>query len=185
MTNKLTEEQKQLVADNHNLIYSIINQYKLSYNTPEDYYGAAAVGLCNAALHYDSSKNIKFSTYAYVCMSREIQKEKDINRTNNTSILLSLDADCIIGDNKPLSFKDIICDKFDEINAAEILMALEKATKDFTDEEKLIFDLLTQRFMNFREIGEELGVSRQRIHQKFIKMRKKISKYISLDDFKI
>lgn len=185
MTIKLSEEQKQLVANNHNLIYGIMKQYTLSFDAPEDYYGAAAVGLCNAALYYDASKNIKFSTYAYVCMSREIQREKDINRTNNMPVLISLDADCITEDKNPLSFKDILQDKYDAISVKEILVALEQASKDFTDEEIIIFELLTQRFLNFREIGEELGLSKQRIHQKFVKMRKKIGKYLVLDDFKI
>lgn len=185
MTIKLNEEQKQLVTDNHNLIYGIMKQYKLNFDAPEDYYGAAAVGLCNAALHYDPNRNVKFSSYAYVCMSREIQKEKDINHTNNMPVLLSLDADCITENKNPLSFKDILQDKYDATSMKEILIALEQASKDFTDEEIIIFELLTQRFLNFREIGEELGLSKQRIHQKFVKMRKKIGQYLVLDDFKI
>lgn len=185
MTNKLNKEQQQLVEDNHNLIYGIMHQYKLSLDAPEDYYGAAAVGLCNAALHYDPDRNIKFSTYAYICMGREIQREKDINRTNDMPTLLSLDADCITENKNPLSFKDVIKDRYDYISSKEILVALEQACNEFTNEEKLIFDLLTQRFLNFREIGEELGLSKQCVHQKFIKMRNKISHFLTLDDFKI
>ena len=56
---KLNDEQRKLVADNHNLIY----QYLIDNNLPQDeYYDIAAIGVCKAAMGYDASKGINFST---------------------------------------------------------------------------------------------------------------------------
>ena len=47
----MTDEQRKLVEDNHSLIYLVINNMGLSV---EDNYDIAAIGLCNAAIGYDS-----------------------------------------------------------------------------------------------------------------------------------
>ena len=53
MSIQLNDEQRKLVADNHNLIY----QYLIDNNLPQDeYYDIAAIGLCKAALKYDTAK---------------------------------------------------------------------------------------------------------------------------------
>jgi RNA polymerase sporulation-specific sigma factor len=91
----MTKEQEQLVTDNHNLIYYIINnKYGLS---TEEYYDVCAIGLCKAAITYDSSKDVKFATYAGICIENgiklELKKQKkysasvySLDRTfNNTS----------------------------------------------------------------------------------------------------
>lgn len=67
----MTEEAKKLVEDNHNLIYSFINKYNLSI---EEHYDLAALGLCRAAMSYDSDKSA-FSSYAYTAMFRYVFSE--------------------------------------------------------------------------------------------------------------
>ena len=72
MSIQLNDEQRKLVADNHNLIY----QYLIDNNLPQDeYYDIAAIGLCKAALKYDTSKGA-FSTYVYRAIRNNISKEK-------------------------------------------------------------------------------------------------------------
>lgn len=68
----MTKEQEQLVTDNHNLIYHCIHKYKGT--TIEDYYDVCAIGLCKAAISYDTSKGIKFATYACVIIENEIRQ---------------------------------------------------------------------------------------------------------------
>lgn len=76
---KLTEEQKKLVEDNHNLIYGYCHRYNLNV---EEYYGDLAVTLCEAAQTYKEEKS-KFTTYAYLkfgttikCLLRNQEKDK-------------------------------------------------------------------------------------------------------------
>lgn len=70
---KLNHEQQKLVEENHNLIY----QYLIDNKLPQsDYYDIAAIALCNAAMKYDSSKNVAFSTYVYRAIGNTIKKYK-------------------------------------------------------------------------------------------------------------
>lgn len=72
MSIQLNDEQRKLVADNHNLIY----QYLIDNNLPQDeYYDIAAIGLCKAALKYDTSKGA-FSTYVYKAIKNNISRDK-------------------------------------------------------------------------------------------------------------
>lgn len=68
---QLNNEQRKLVEKNHNLIYQFLIDNKLSH---DEYYDIAAIGLCNAAMKYDGSKGIAFSTYAYKTISNTIKK---------------------------------------------------------------------------------------------------------------
>ena len=65
---RLTDEQRKLVEDNHNLIYSFAISRKISI---EEYYDLLAIGLCKAAYYYNPEKG-KFSTIAYIRMQHEL-----------------------------------------------------------------------------------------------------------------
>ncbi|MBR1377259.1 MAG: sigma-70 family RNA polymerase sigma factor [Bacilli bacterium] len=69
-TDTITE---QIILENKNLIYSIANIYK-GYANIEDLYQAGCIGLIDAYNHYDSSKNTKFSSFAYIYILGEISK---------------------------------------------------------------------------------------------------------------
>lgn len=88
---RLTLEQQTLVEKNHNLIYAMLHKYKLPI---DDYYGIAAIGLCNAALAYDPTKG-KFSTFACRVMINElfgeIRRENAKKRGKRKTI--SMDSD--------------------------------------------------------------------------------------------
>ena len=74
---RLTEEQKQLAADNHNLIYGFQREHRLSV---DEYYDICAIGLCKAAAKFDPSQEYKFATLAYAAMDNEVKNFwRDIN----------------------------------------------------------------------------------------------------------
>lgn len=66
----LTQQQQQLVEDNHKLIYFYLYRNSLSV---DEFYDVAAIGLCKAAITYNGQT--KFSTYAYACIKCEIFNE--------------------------------------------------------------------------------------------------------------
>ena len=74
----MTEYQKQLVTDNHNLIYRFLQKEKLNM---EDWYDLAAIGMCKAAKTFNEGTS-KFSTYALKCMFNEVysEKRKELNK---------------------------------------------------------------------------------------------------------
>lgn len=67
---KLNNKQKVLVEKNIGLAYSRANKMKSKYNgyqlsiDADDFESYALEGLCDAALRFDSSYNVKFSTFA-------------------------------------------------------------------------------------------------------------------------
>lgn len=64
MEKKLAPEQAQLVADNHNLIYSFC---QLKHLDVDEWYDVCAIGLCEAAQKWNPSRG-RFSTLAYQVM---------------------------------------------------------------------------------------------------------------------
>lgn len=70
----MTEQQKQLVADNHQLIYEFLQNHDLSV---DEYYDLAAIGLCEAAIAFNPEIS-SFMDLAYSCMYETI--EKDANK---------------------------------------------------------------------------------------------------------
>lgn len=71
MKNCLNKEQKKLVEDNIRLADSISQRRNnIMYN--EETRSYARVGLCKAALAYDKTKGVKFTTYAYRVINNSI-----------------------------------------------------------------------------------------------------------------
>ena len=68
---KMTEEQRRLAEENHNLIYGFLNQNKLD---DDEFYDLASIGLCKAAMKYNTDRKEKFSTFAYTCMRNEVKR---------------------------------------------------------------------------------------------------------------
>lgn len=102
---QLTDKQRKMVEDNHNLIYQFLSEKQL----PEDeYYGAVAEALCKASMTY-VGVNTLFSTYAFKIMEMEIYNELYI-RDYNMEATISLDAD--LGDDSS-TLSDTIPSKID------------------------------------------------------------------------
>lgn len=59
----MTDEQKQLVEQNHNLIYFYLYRHNLSI---EEYYDVAAIGLCKAAITFKKRQIGVFYVCTYV-----------------------------------------------------------------------------------------------------------------------
>ena len=62
-----------LIKDNEKLIYSIASNFK-NYKSMEDLYQAGCLGLISAYRNFDSTKNTKFTTYAYPYIFGEMRK---------------------------------------------------------------------------------------------------------------
>jgi DNA-directed RNA polymerase specialized sigma subunit len=94
----LSEEQKKIVEENHNLIYYVLHKHKLSI---DKYYGAAAEGLCKAAITYSPDKNTKFSVYAYKCIMNVILTEMRKEKRKKRSLATTVSLDNLVGVSAP------------------------------------------------------------------------------------
>ena len=172
----MTEEQRKLAADNHNLIYSFLNLHQYDW---DEYYDLAAIGLCKSAITYDKNKG-PFSTYAYKCMFNEIGHYFTIQgaaRRIPDQLIMYYDAKTN-SDNGDESCEIINCldcgDRFEDRVITNTLIDICRAKLSVRD--NLIFDMLADGYTT-REIGKVAGCSgpsvtniRRRICNLFEKM---------------
>ena len=108
----LTDEERELVTNNHNLIYSYLNKFHLT----DDYYDLCAIGLCRAA-HFYKPENGKFSVYAFVCMSNIINMDDGAARNDiYEGITTSVDT---LAANYGIKVEDVKIKRFDLPEANE------------------------------------------------------------------
>ena len=157
MNEYLTEEQKELVSKNHNLIYGFANKMNIS---ADEYYDLLSIALCNAAKKFDKDKG-KFSTYAYRCMQNEmnehwrsLQKKSVIpyNSIYYYDILIDCDEEKI-----PKDFVDYYSHK-DIISG----IMLNEFIDGLTEREKYIVDCL-ENGMTHKEISATMNCTRQNV----------------------
>lgn len=71
----LTIEQQNLVAANIGLAHFIANKMKHQYPDEDERISAAYTSLVRAAMKYDPTRNIMFTTYAAACIVKSMSKE--------------------------------------------------------------------------------------------------------------
>lgn len=101
-----TEDKENLILKNKNLIYYVLRKYNNIHN--EDLFQTGMVGLVKAANLFDESRNIAFSSFAYICISNEIlihfrkQYRKSLNNSVNTvsynALINEDDGNCTLED---------------------------------------------------------------------------------------
>ena len=165
---KLTEEQKKLVEENHNLIYWFAKKYHVPI---EEYYDVLAQGLCMAAYHYDPSK-CSFSTYAYLCMNTEMHVEyrktlrkSEIPQGNIFHYENAWQLSDLIPTNEKTENK--VIDKMSYENLISLLNDI------LNDKDKEVLTHIVNG-LTMREIAKIEGTSHQAIHNRMKKIREKV-----------
>ena len=81
---------EELILENKNLIYSITKYFE-KYANKEDLFQAGCIGMIMAYKNYDSTVNVKFTTYAYPYILGEMKKlvreDKSIKINRNIQML--------------------------------------------------------------------------------------------------
>ena len=84
--------EERIILENKNLIYSISNYFS-NYKSKDDLFQVGCIGLMKAYNNYDSSKGVKFSTYAYPYilgeMKRYVREDSGIKVSRDVSSLSS------------------------------------------------------------------------------------------------
>lgn len=180
----LTEAEKKLVEENHNLIYSYASTHNLqlddintiahNWTTHENWYGVLAEALCHAVKTWDKSKS-SLSSWAYLVMDSRVTGTKKSYRLHNPNIIGSLESMEHFGRSagnsgsgkKSTTFLDStyftngvdgIIDS--TLDSAEIRLILEKEYKKMGKYEILCRKVLEEG-CQISEISKQLGVTRQ------------------------
>ena len=169
----LTKSQQDIVISNHKLIYKVLHKYNLDV---EEFYGAAAVGLCKAAKTFKPELGYAFSTYAYKVMANEINKEfRSIDKHQKLNLIsgeevihVSENGDEITLFETLSSDENIEDTTIDRITADVLLENFKQSDKDI-----FIRYALGESQV---EIARDLGVSRANISRIIQKIRNKVER---------
>ena len=170
---KITEEQKRLVEDNHNLIYSFLQKYHLAI---DEYYGLAAIGLCKAGKTYNGEKS-NFSTYAYKCMFTTVMCELRKNKQAKTipeHQIVYYQAELENNEGDTASFMNYIPSKENVEDSVLSEVIFDEYANKLKDRDKKIFSLFREGYKQ-KEIGKMLGCSQAQVSR----VKKKLCEYLA------
>ena len=166
----MTDEQRKLVEDNHNLIYSFLQSCCLSI---EECYDLAAIGLCKAAMHYKNDIGL-FSTLAYKCMRNEIGTEfrkKTADKYLPENLVTSYDAELHNDNGDVCNLLAYIPDDTNVETEALSNLFLENYIKRLKDRDKLIIKLFSLGYTQ-KEIGKIVGCSQPEVSRVKSRMKR-------------
>lgn len=104
-----SKEQEDLVVNNRKLVYYLVGRMGVPESDYEDMVSIGTIGLIKAASTFDDSKNVKFATYASMCINNEIFMvfRKNKKHTSDVSLDAPISTD---SDGNELSLANLIPD---------------------------------------------------------------------------
>ena len=168
------------VIDYYAKKYSILVESKgLDYN---DLYQEGLIGLDSAIKKYQEQKDIKFSTFAFLCIKRKIfTAVKKASRKKHSILNESYSLDYKNEEGKS-DFSNII---YNNSGIEDLLVSKEeqenfnnKINEDLTDFERKVYELRVNGF-NYEEISKMLGKTPKSIDSALFRIRVKIKNILS------
>lgn len=152
--------ENELLENNKKLVYLVLYKHFPLHVNDEDLYQIGMIGLLKAIRSYKDD-TYKLSTYAARCIFNEISKELQYrNRKMRTCDTISLDAEQ--SKDGKLSLHGAISDRVQE--QSEIVIIINQYLSSLKGRKKQVLELIIQEY-NYAEIGEKLGISRERVRQ--------------------
>lgn len=171
----MTQQQQNLVIDNHNLIYFLL--HRLGYDV-EEWYDLCAIGLCKAAVMYKPEFGFSFSTFAVKCMKNEICNEQHKHRSR-LPVRQAVSLNEYIAPDIDIEIQDTIADSNDLFGRVELQLSIKDTV--LTPREREAMDLYIAGYKQ-REIAECFSVSQECISQRIRNAKAKIQKCLEMSD---
>lgn len=173
-TNPLVLEQ--VLTEFKPLVVSISRKYFLVGGEFEDLLQEGMIGLYKAAMTFEVSRNVKFITFATLCITRQIQTAiKKATRLKNVLYNEILDDDKVL--DQILS---------SELNPEDKYIIKENSQKfqadinnALIDEDKQILKLYLAN-NSYEEIANKLNISKKSVDNKLCQIRRKLSQFIKI-----
>ena len=157
-------DRQKLVEENLKLVYEVAHKYKYLCCTTvdfEDLVSIGYIGLIKASKAYDDTKNIKFSTLAFVCIKNAIlrefvNKQYKFNDTNTVSLNSNINTGSAVVENIELA-EIIRDDKMDDyLENLDNKILIDSIYEKCTAREKKIIDMFLEGY-SLREIAPVVG----------------------------
>lgn len=165
----LTDSQRQLITENHDLIYGFAHKYKLDV---DEWYDVCALALCYAATKYDSTKGA-FSTIAYWYMFGRVSRHlRNKNRLEFEQSLLRLDK-IVEGQDGSTDISSFVGAEDSCYDEVEFMIDLRERMSLLDAREKRIVSMRLQGF-DQRGVAKILGLSQAQVSRILRGIKKKI-----------
>lgn len=125
----LTEEQRKIAKENHNLIYFFLNHFKVD---PEEYYDLFAINYLECIKIWDKTKGT-LSTLLSQAFSNIIRRETAKNKTRKRaeeSRMLSLNAVISVKGSREITLGDMVASNVDLENTVVLLESIDFFSKN-------------------------------------------------------
>lgn len=175
-------ERDTLITSNMGYVVTLARQYKSDILSTDDLISEGSIGLMKAADKFDPSRGKPFVTFAAPYIRKSI--EEAISRVTGEMPVMSTDESLPVGSNNNFTLLNVLEDK-DAPKTDHILEQgtlsdeLAQAIGTLNEREQAVvrkfFGVDCQR-MTMAEIGEELGLKRERIRQIRDKAMRKLRK---------
>lgn len=176
------KERDTLITSNMGYVVTLARQYKSDILSTNDLVGEGSIGLMKAAKKFDPSRGKPFVTFAAPYIRKAI--EDAIARLTGDVPVMSTDESLPIGSNNNFTLLNVLEDKDApkadhavEQNALSDKMSEAISTLDKREQAivKRFFGIECER-MTMTEIGEEMGLKRERVRQIRDKAMRKLRK---------
>jgi RNA polymerase primary sigma factor len=165
------EEKDTLITSNMGYVVTLARQYKSDILSTDDLIGEGSIGLMKAVEKFDPSRGKPFVTFAAPYIRKAI--EDAITRLTGDIPVMSTDESLPIGSNNNFTLLNVLEDKDSpkadhtvEQNALSDQLTGAVATLNEREQAvvRRFFGIECER-MTMAEIGEELGLKRERVRQ--------------------
>ncbi|MDI9540889.1 MAG: sigma-70 family RNA polymerase sigma factor [Bacillota bacterium] len=169
---------EKLIENYKPIIYKVYYQLRRRLDSFQfdDGYQAGLVGLYTAVSYYKEDRNMAFSTFAIMCITREMyatyRKERKNNYAHNSRIL-SLDMKLNESEEIYLSDINLIDQNNDPASIAMSSCLLDEVYEILDSVEVKVLELKTKGY-SYKEMANHLGVTAKTIDNYIQKIRKKL-----------
>lgn len=179
------------------LIWSLVHKRQSAKTNPrydpEDLFQVACMALCKAYNNFDTNKEVNFATYLTKYVNGELSKYIIKNHSdfsimsqsvwNDFSTLpATINLDGVAYDDDTVEVGDFIA--FSDTNYNELSLWC-NAVRSAINDERLYY-IWHQHFIldrTYKDIAEELGISKQRVQQLIVEAQKRAQTKIKRSDF--
>ena len=164
----LSEEKWQLVVDNIKLVDMVFRYFSSKFPSAnediDDYIEAGTWGLIHAARNFDSSRNVKFVTYAFKAIRRDMSRVFNANKKRKERFVSreAMVDNYDEGDNTSDQFVPVVeSNILEDLIGQERIDAIMSIIKKAPDKYKKVIKKRFFENKTFDVIGKELGVTRE------------------------
>lgn len=181
---RTTTESDRLILENRGLVNEMVKRFNYNSNDHEDIISIGTIGLVKAAISFNESKKIKFSTYACRCIYNEIANYFRKENKHLSNSFLSLNEPKFIDDKgNELTWMDTIPESdenfTDKIEKQEtFIRSINIILNSLSRKERLV---MLYKISGSKQvmIAETLGITQSRVSRIETQVRDKIKKYLN------